>query len=243
MRSLSIWAKHHRGYAICILIAAKILLVFTAVKLGRILASLDVRISPSVFYLSIFMFLAAALAYPGIISGTRDRKQNYGRRKACDLMLALCTFAICTTLVNTDLRVLEPQRSSATNIVKPTAEEILASLAHRDKSTLTKKEKRILKNEFKKQLKVYAKAKITGKKKEAEKSLLVILTIIAAVGLIFLVGALACGLACNGAEGAATVILILGVAGVVLGTIFVIRAIYKKDRRRKEFSPKPDTST
>jgi O-antigen/teichoic acid export membrane protein len=103
-------------------------------------------------------------------------------------------------------------------------------------------EKKILKKEFKKQLKLFAKAKILGQKQKADRSIAIILTIIAAVGLLYVVTALACGLACNGAETAAILVGILGFVAIIIGTVFVIRSINRKHRQRRDFLPKSDTS-
>lgn len=246
MRSLSFWAKNNRPIAITILVITKILLVLLAYSLGRILQGGELVVPAWVYYVSIFFFVAGAVAYPASKKSktASSGRYHYWRRKTCDVVMSICCFVMITTLVNSNFGIVSPSNISASNApgVRPTAEEILASLAHRDKSSLTKMEKRILKKEFKKQLKLYAKAKITGKKKDADKSLLIILTIVAALGLLYLVAALSCGLACNGAEGAATLVAILGVVGVVIGTIFVIRAINRRDRKRREYAPKPDSS-
>ncbi|MEI9806500.1 MAG: hypothetical protein WDO16_00750 [Bacteroidota bacterium] len=109
------------------------------------------------------------------------------------------------------------------------------------KALLPKKKKRVLKQEFKDQLKLYAKAKITGKKQEADRSLLIILTIIGALGLLYLVAALACSLSCSGAEVAAAIVGVIGVVAVVLGVIFIIKAINKRPGRRTEYLPKTDS--
>jgi hypothetical protein len=116
----------------------------------------------------------------------------------------------------------------------PTAEQILASLKYRDKSSLTRLEKRILKAEFKKQLKVWTLAKITGKKEEGDKAGLIILAIIGAIGLFFLVASLSCSLSCNGSDAAAVAVLLLGTAAIVLGLIAVIRSINRKKRKPVE---------
>jgi membrane protein implicated in regulation of membrane protease activity len=63
---------------------------------------------------------------------------------------------------------------------------------------------------------------------------LIILCVVMALVLTYLVAAIACSLSCSGAEGAAVVVAIFGLAGVALLTFFVIRSIVRKSRREKE---------
>ena len=99
---------------------------------------------------------------------------------------------------------------------------------------MTRAEKRILKAEFKKQLKIWTLAKISGDKEEGDKAGLLILAIVGAAGLFFLVAALSCSLACNGSDAAAIVVLLLGTAAIVLGLLAVIRSINRKKRQKTE---------
>jgi hypothetical protein len=69
---------------------------------------------------------------------------------------------------------------------------------------------------------------------KGEKVLLVILSILVALGLLYLVAALSCSIACSGSEAIALLVAIGGTAGVILLLIFVIRAIYGKRRKKKE---------
>jgi hypothetical protein len=135
---------------------------------------------------------------------------SYIRQKSCDFLLAASTFCmlLCLANKNTGSVYFSPSASASSGIniketKKPTAAEILASLAYRDKSTLTRSEKRILKQEFKTQLKNYAIAKLSGNQAEGDRAGLIILAIIVALGLLYLVAALSCGIACNGSGGVA----------------------------------------
>jgi hypothetical protein len=197
----------------------------------------------SVGIIALILFISAVIFYPRKESSTLTKKQFYVLQKSCDYVLALFTFIMATSLVNTSFTLAYPASSSASATLTnhpPTADEILSSLQHRDKKSLTRQEKRILKQEFKKQLKVFATAKFTGKKDQADKSLLIILTIIGALGLLYLVAALSCSLSCNGAEGAAAAVAIIGVIAVVAGAVLIIRGINRGPRKRTEYLPKTD---
>jgi len=117
---------------------------------------------------------------------------------------------------------------------KPTAAAILASLAFRNKSTLTRPEKRILKTEFKHQLKVYVKAKLTKDDEAAKKAVLIILSIIGAVGLVFLLAALACSISCNGSTGIAVLVGILGLVAIIYLLTFAINKIQQHHKKGME---------
>jgi hypothetical protein len=125
--------------------------------------------------------------------------------------------------------------------VKPTAQEILSSLqSGRNNKSLTRAEKRILKKEFRHQLKVYVAAKIKGDSSGADQALLILLAIIAACGLLYLVAALACSLSCSGSDAAAVLVALVGTVGVIWLLIYVIKQIThakKKDKHDIKDSP------
>lgn len=98
---------------------------------------------------------------------------------------------------------------------------------------LSAKEKRqLLKNQVK------AIQKDNGLSKSA-KTWLLILTILVAVGLLYLLVGLSCSLSCAGSGTAAAIVMILGVPALVFLTIFVIRRIKGKRRRPKNSEPVP----
>jgi fatty acid desaturase len=239
MRKISLWAKHHPLQAILFIIIIKILLAIIAFFIGSALLKMGFYIPFIVFIISIIVLLAAVFFYPSRHFAGLSKKQFYIRQKSCDLAIAICAFVMIGTLVNNNFIIPHSTVSFASNsIIKtsPTAEEILASLQYRDKSSLSKQEKKILKHEFKKQLKVYAKAKLRGKKDEAAKALWIILTVIAAVGLLFLLAALACSLPCSGAEGAAVAVMIIGLVAIIWGAVVLIKRI-SSGPKQKENSP------
>lgn len=239
MRKISFWAKHHRLQAIASLVIIKLLLAVIAFYIGSTLLDLQIQIPFIVFVAATMVLLSAAFLYPSRHKGF-SKKHFYIRQKSSDFIIAACSFVMIGTLVNNNLPAPGTMAlASNVSAITPTAEEILASLQYRDKSTLTKKEKRILKQEFKKQLGVYAVAKVKGDKSGAGKAGLIILTIIAALGLLYLVAALACSLSCNGSDFAALVVVLLGFGAVVWGTIVLIKRISRGPQKKKEESPGP----
>jgi hypothetical protein len=240
MRKISLWAKHHRFEAIAFIVIIKLLLAVIAFYLGSLLLELKFYIPFSVFIIALTVLITAALLYPSRRLSRLSKKKFYIRQKSCDFLIATCSFVMIGTLVNNNLPVPGATISSASTVTTsttPTAEEILASLQYRDKSSLTKQEKRILKEEFKKQLNLFAKAKIAGNKKDGANALWIILTIIAALGLLYLVAALACSIACNGSDAAAIIVAVLGAAAVIWGAIAVIKRISRGPKNKKVDSP------
>ena len=244
MKKISYWAKNHRLTAIIVLVIAKLLLAFIAAYLGLSLLGMNIRVPFAVFFIALLVLIIAAIAYPSKHITTLTKKQLYIRQKTCDFIIATCSFIMIGAWVNTNLPVpintaiaanaATAAAASTTTAINPTAEEILASLKYRDKSTLTRQEKRILKAEFKNQLKVYAVAKLKGRKDDAGKAGLIILTIVAALGLLYLVAAIACNLSCNGSDAAALVVGILGTALIIWGDIAVVRRISRGPKKKDE---------
>jgi hypothetical protein len=113
----------------------------------------------------------------------------------------------------------------------PTALEILNS--GKTKSQLTKTEKRILKKEFYRQLKVFASATVSGDKARAGQAWKIALAIFVMVDLLCLVAALACSLACSGYDGAAIALMLVGFTGIIWGFVAVLKAIKKSKKKQQ----------
>jgi hypothetical protein len=176
-----------------------------------------------------------------------SRMRKYRLQKSLDFCSAIFSFIlVCYVANNINLPYVSTVSGSSIETIKkndskPTAAEILASLSHRDKSTLTRSEKRILKSEFKKQLKVYVKAKLTKDDEAAAKAAFIFLSILGALGLTFLLAALACNLACNGSEAGAILLLVFGISAIVLLLILAIKKIKSHKKRDTESTPAPKT--
>lgn len=234
MKKLSFWAKAHPRKAITLIVVLKISLVVLAVYTGNQFYKTGISLSPWLIAFATLLLATGVAFYPA-----KGIKQ-YALRKACDYTIALASFIAITCMASNGFSNFSPFTETNASIpgkrIAPTAQEILNSLQYRDKESLSRKEKRVLKKEFFKEMKVYAEAKAFGDKKTANEALAIIVSILAAVGLLYLVGALACSLSCSGSDAAAIIVAILGLAGVIIGLIFVIRAIHRgaKKREKKE---------
>ena len=238
MRKLSTWAKYNPAKARLIIITAHIILGIIACYLGSLLSGSDIILSETFLAIWVAVFIATAFFYP-LYRKHRPvgKRKFYIQRKTSDFIIAACSFCMMCWAANNfndNLpQLTQPLLASSVtpSWTKPAAEEILKSLEHRDKKSLTRTEKRILKKEFKHQLKEYVKAKIAGKKDNSDKALLSILAIIGALGLLWLVGVLACNLSCNGSDAAAIVVGVVGITAVIWLFIIVIRSIRRGKKK------------
>jgi len=241
MRKLSLWGRNNPIKARLIIIISHIILFILAWFTGNELLSIGINLPGYLKYLIVFVSLLAFITYPSAKRKSEYKIVSYyTRQKTCDFLFALTFFGliVCLTVSDENISTFFPDISASTsssvekNKTKRTAAEILTSLEHRDKSTLTRSEKRILKKDFKKQIGIYVKTKITGEKEKSDQTLLIILAIIAALGIFLVVAALACSLGCNGSGTGAIAVAVLGTAAVVFGLIVVIRAIERKGQKQ-----------
>ncbi|MEP7279675.1 MAG: hypothetical protein ABI813_13580 [Bacteroidota bacterium] len=246
MTKLSVWASHHRGKARILIVLMHLLLFVLAVNTGNSLMQLGIYPATFFIYIPVLLFFAVVFLYPSRWrSALRfSKRQWYAIRKSLDFILSACFFILVCFIANyygrmqaTGLVTTAEAADVANNPEKPTAATILTSLAYRDKSTLTRTEKRILKNEFRKQLGIYAKAKLTRDDEAGKKAVFIILSIIGAIGLCVLLAGLACSIACNGSAVGAVVVGVLGLAGILWLLIFVINKIKLHQKKPAEENP------
>jgi hypothetical protein len=239
MRKIAAWGRANPWTARITLIVSRIILFWLAVYLGSVMIEEGYSISQSFLYL-----LAAVAIYCGITYPAKTTRKTdpffFRRQKIRDLLISVTCFGMIMGLVQDPSALMSPitganaatHSSISKGKEKPRADEILASLKHRDKKTLTRQEKRILRQEFKKQLKIFAISTIRGDQPAKADAGLKILAIVAAIGLLLLVGAIACELSCNGSDAAAIIVGVLGTAAVIIGLVAVLKAINRKQQKQ-----------
>jgi hypothetical protein len=233
MKKISYWGKSHPYSARLIIIVSQIIIFLLGAVIANSLSRNNINFSIPWTYLFIAIFFAVALIYT-------KKKWSYAKRKTLDLLIAFIGFCLVVLCVN---RLNQPgaYSNSAIAAIKikepiyknPEAEKLLTAFKAGEKTKFSGKEKRIIKREFNYQLKKYIKAKVTGKKSDADQTLLIILACIGAVGLLYIIAGLACSLSCNGSDAAAVVVGVLGVAAVIWLLIITIRAINRKGQKKK----------
>jgi hypothetical protein len=232
MIAISRWASSHKNAAIWLVIVIKVILYCLAIYSGLLFTEAGWSFSPVIPIAGLVILLLIIISY-------EKYKNSYVKRKLFDFSIASISFlsiAIFTNNLDAGKTYLEKSYASSNVKVKknpPSAKQILESLEHREKSTLTRKEKRILRKEFNVQLKNYVVYSIRGEQQKKEDTGKIILTIVAAVGLLFLLASLVCSLSCNGSDVAAVVIGVLGLTALIWGTIAVIKAIKRKSEAKK----------
>lgn len=220
MKNISLWARHHAPLAIILIIVVRLVLFLLACTIGLAFYQLGWLLPAPVINWSVFMITALTVTcYPA-------KRELYTRRKCCDFLLPLYSCIVVITMANNANNYTGNSMAYGIDKVKKTtAAEILQS--GKTRKELTRKEKRILKKEFFKQLKIAAAAKLTGDQKTSGKAWKIALAIIAMVGLLYLLAALACSLSCNGSDAAAIIVSVFGVGAIVVCFVLLMKRIHR----------------
>jgi hypothetical protein len=242
MRKLSIWAKANKSPARIIIIFIHFALAISGMLTGWLLFKMNVYISTWIFFELLFICILTFFVYPekGGFWQSKFKNRFYIIQKSCDFILAFGGFLMISFCSENTyapsankLLFLPVNLLYASHGANPKAEELLQSLKSRSGKDLNRSEKKILKHEFFREVKVYVKAKATGDNESAVKAFLVIVTIAVAVGLTYLLAGLACSLSCSGAQGLAAVVMIGGLVVLIFGSIVLTKAIMKIGKKKQ----------
>jgi hypothetical protein len=219
MKKIAFWAAANPAYARLIIGCAHILLIINALWLGLCLYALEVRVPTALTGGLALLFAAAFLLYPQ----KATRYYTFLWRKTADFVLiathvwALSGYANAYCFFQ-DRMQLEIERTTAFMPV--------ATRTYPAESPSFSKQVKSLRHLLR-QIKTEAKPMALG-----VKILLISLTVLASLWLVLLITLLACNIACSGYEGLATVMLILGWAGVVFLAVWLIRLIAKRPAKQ-----------
>ena len=248
MKKLSFWARDHKWPARFIIVFSFVLLNTAGIVTGMLLDDLKVTIPSAALTLSIIIYFTGIFFYP---SKSEKRKLTaglfYKKQKTCDIILATSTFFILICISNNRFRSIQYFPAlQATAVNKPTlpADSIVktyksiaafsASLKDETGKSLKWKEKKKL---LKEQVRAIRKSNEPSK---GGKVILIILSVIVALGLIALVAGLACNLSCNGSDAAAVLIGLGGTALVIFLLFVAIRAIKGKKKKKTIIPEEPE---
>ena len=242
MKKISLWAKNHKRLSRLIIVVSFILLTALGIATGILLTDIGVSIPSAVMLAFICTYFTGLVAYPA--KYLKGKKLNaaafYVRQKSCDVLLAASTFCMIVYFSNRPAEIFNystPLHAALPVSSKPPTDSTVktyktiaafsASLKDENGKFLKWKEKKKL-----------LKEQIRAVKKDNDMSAgakvgLIFLSVLVALGLLYLVGALACGLSCNGSEGAAVAVMIGGVGLTVFLLIIVIRAILGRKKKLK----------
>ena len=242
MKKISIWAKSNKCKARTIIVLIHFALIILGILTGWLLFKINFYIGTGIFYEVLFICILTFIVYPkkGGFWRSKFKSRFYVIQKSCDFILAFGGFLMISFCSENTyapsankLLFLPVNLLYASHGANPKAEELLQSLKSRSGKDLSRSEKKILKHEFFREVKVYVKAKATGDNESAVKAFLVIVTIAVAVGLTYLLAGLACSLSCSGAQGLAALVMIGGLAVLIFGSIVLTKTIMKIGKKKQ----------
>ncbi|MGC4101245.1 hypothetical protein [Ferruginibacter sp.] len=233
MKKISYWAGANIIPARILIVLLKIILLALAYYTGIALYRLQVLLpAGTVYCIALSLLVTAIVFYPSKQKRRSSTRLAYIKQKTCDFILPVCSFVVIATMVNNGDNSALYSTSQGSAIIKRTAAlEILAS--GKTKDALSKKEKKVLKKEFVKQLKMFAAAKVKGDKKAGDDAWKIMLAIVAALGVAYLLGALVCSLSCSGSDTAAIIVALLGTVGLIWGLVVLIKHIKRGPKTTK----------
>lgn len=250
MKKISFWAKTHKRTARILIVVSFILLNGLGIFIGISLTDIKISIPAIAMIFCCTVYLIALFIYPS--KADKGKKMStarfYLKQKSCDLILVASSFFMFIYVSNHP-QVLFQQYSilkasvnipfslpkdSVTRTFK-SIKDFSASMKDESGKTLKWKErKKLLKDQ------------IRGIKKsndlsDGAKAGLIILSVLVALGLLILIGALACNLSCSGSDGAALLLGIGGTALVIFLLVITIRAINQKNKKIANKEPLPSS--
>lgn len=242
MKKISLWAKHHQWSARLIIIFSFCLLTIAAIITGMLLEQLEIIISPVFLLFALGIYFVTILLYP-LVSTKRKLPSliYYRRQKLSDALLTASTFLMLAFISNDKFQRLNyfpivqaaivSKPVSTTDSTVRTYKSIAAfsaSLKDENGKSLKWKERRKM---LKEQVRAIKKSKEPS---QGAKVALIVLSVIAALGLIYLVAALACSISCGGSEAAAVIVGMGGTALVIFLLVITIRAILGRKKKPKK---------
>lgn len=232
MRNISIWAYNHKFPArigiICIYIILNILGLFTG----------DLFHSFGIIFNSIFLLIAVTICFAGLIFYPSKKlkfvyKNYYLRQKSADILLISATFLFIVYTGNSMNNRLRPFTSSIAAVLINTHSNTILDRTSTDINT---KVPSLSKKQMRKSFRTIVK-QIRKKYKESTKgqrTLYIILAIIAAGGLIVLLGGLACSISCGGSEALAYLVFFSGLGGIIFALVKLIQHINRGRPKKQE---------
>ena len=241
MKKISAWAKDHKWSARFLIIASIIVLNILGVITGVLLSSLGISIPVTVMLFFACAYGAGFIAYP--FRSLKGKRLNatafYFRQKTCDLLLAGSTFCMIVYLGNHPGRLFQYDTvfnaaiASSPSLPKDSTVKTYKSLTAFSAAMKDENGKLLKWKERKKLLKEQVRAiKNSTEPSKGGKTGLIILSVLVAIGLIYLVAALACNISCGGSDAGAVIVAIGGTALIIWLLLVVIRKINGKKRKK-----------
>lgn len=231
MIKISYWAKNHVWQARILIILIYLLLNAIGIFTGKLLQEVGVIIPQSYFTACIILTIILWVGYPGknLSKSVIKPRVLYVRRKIFDFSLGAVTFLMIVFAGNNWEKLFFKSemaqasksiriRGDSATYMHPLLQNFITSIQGMDVSKLTEKEKIKI---IKKQIRKINNDTETSK---GNKTLLIILSVLVAIGLLIGLGALSCSISCGGAEALA---ILVAVTGTFLVIFFLVKIIKK----------------
>ena len=246
MKKLSKWAKANPKSARIIIVCAHLFGGINACLLGLLLFVFDWEVSSWALVIMANLFFLAYLFYPKKNQKGILFKSAYTRRKTHDFSLVICAAVVLAFggnqfLASDDFNDNPTAEATAEFMTYRTYSEGLTSKSGKQNLTnraRLKTMRKQIKQEFRTLKKEFKKQKEQGDQ-TGLKILLIVLTVAVILFLGYVIAGLSCSLSCSGQGGLATVVLLLGWAGLVWLGIFTIKTILRKLGKQKVVSNMP----
>ncbi len=232
MKQISYWAKKHVWQSRALIVLIYILLNILGIFTGKALNDINIIIPQPYFIACIIFTIILWVWYPkkGNINSNINGSILYFQRKLLDFSLGLITFLMIIYAGNNWQNLfIKSESALASKIIpmpkdsaiynNPLIKNFITSLKEMDIAQLTQKEKLRL---IKKQIKTIKQSSDTSK---SNKTLLIILSVFAALALIYSLAALSCSIACAGSEALAIVVAVAGTALIIYFLVRIIKRI------------------
>lgn len=241
MKQVSLWARNHQWKARITMIIAWIILTALAIFIGTTLTGLNITLSSTTLLIIVATFFATVFYYP-----SRSQKTFHGsntfyiRQKICDFLLAVCSFYMILYSANKPNTIFQESDNIYAASIEPSLAKDSSAKTYRSikefSISIKDADGKMLKwKERKKLLKQQVKAiKRSSDLSNGEQALLIVVSILVALGLFLLVASLACSLSCNGSGAAAVLVMLAGTGLIVFLLVLAIRGIQGKKKKRKE---------
>lgn len=232
MKKISYWAKHHVWQSRLLIVTIYILLFGLGLSTGKLLRESKIDLSQMFFIGCIVGTVVLWILYPEkSLKHHISSSAFYVRRKLFDFLLGSVTFLMILYVGNNWKQLFLNQTANAFSIVhnpkdssvknNPLINNFIESINAKDVSSLSQKEKlRIIK----KQLRTINNDKETSK---GDKTGLIILSVIIALGLLYGLAALSCSIECSGSGGLALLVALGGTLLIIVLLVLVIKRITK----------------
>lgn len=218
MKRLSTWARAHAATSRFLIVCIYILLNISGLFVGDILNSMGFTFNPIVWFVIMITTLMGVFIYPSRKLKS-SYKNFYKRQKFADGILITSTFFFIIYFGNTFGHT--PQTSIASSF----AVSIMNTGYSSTNVVASKKEvRKNLRQKIKEIRKQYKQST------KGQKTLYIILAILAAAGLIYLMLGLSCSIACSGSEALAYIVGGVGIGAIIFGLVKLIQRITRGKR-------------